>query len=571
VTIPVGSYYGYFDLVGLTSATPDTRLYYPAAVTVAANGDIFVADTSNYRVRKLSNGVLSTVAGNGATSANLGATALTTALEPRGVIVDGAGNLYVSSENGHVVYQITPAGAISIVAGTQNSAQFEDGAPGVGNLYSPHQVAMGADGSLYIADYNNHRVRKVPFSGGVFGAMITIAGGGATPPAAGVAATAADFGRISGVAVDPASNEVYFTDYDGHRVWKFSQADGLLVLIAGTGDNGFNGDNGDATLAQLYYPLQLNLHGTALYIADYYNHRVRKVTTNASPRPLVTVAGTTSAGFNGDGDLGILSRLYYPSGVATDASGDLLIADTYNHRIREVLASDSRIQTVIGNGSAGFSGDGLPGRGVTITASIAPGGPNHLPGTVGVNVAQSSWEFTSTPTSSTGPTFDFTVRQTSSVGSGMRMNSSTTFSLTPNTANVLSLPANLTIPNNGTSILGTATTIGSGITQIIAQASPTGIALGATSNITVTPVVTNVAPNSGGQGTTNVTITGRNLLGATGITTTATGVSAAINNVSANGQTMTATITVGQTATPGAKTLTINTPTGNVDFTFTVN
>ena len=116
-----------------------------------------------------------------------------------------------------------------------------------------------------------------------------------------------------------------------------------------------------------------------------------------------------------------------------------------------------------------------------------------------------------------------------------------------------------------------ANTIGAGITQIIAQASATGIALGATNNITVTPVATTVSPNTGTQGTTTVTITARNLLNATGITTSATGVSATITNVSANGQSMTATITVGSTATTGAKTLTINTPTGNPTFTFTVN
>src|SRR5439155_20882019 len=130
------------------------------------------------------------------------------------------------------------------------------------------------------------------------------------------------------------------------------QTTGLLTLIAGTGTGGYNGDQADATQAQLFYPYHLNFRNNALYIADQYNHRIRKVTTNTTPRMLVTVAGTTSAGFNGDGDPAIVLRLEYPFGVTSDNSGNLFIADTYNQRVREVLASNSTMQTVIGNGTA---------------------------------------------------------------------------------------------------------------------------------------------------------------------------------------------------------------------------
>src|SRR5439155_23919893 len=121
------------------------------------------------------------------------------------------------------------------------------------------------------------------------------------------------------------TDEVYFTEYYSHRVWKFSQTTGLLVLIAGTGTGGYNGDQADATQAQLYYPTHLHIRGNALYIADQYNHRIRKVITNTTPRPLMTVAGTTSAGYNGDGDPAIISRLYYPFGMTTDVNGNLFI------------------------------------------------------------------------------------------------------------------------------------------------------------------------------------------------------------------------------------------------------
>jgi hypothetical protein len=329
--------------------------------------------------------------------------------------------------------------------------------------------------------------------------------------------------------------------------------------------------------------------------------------------------------------------------MTTDTAGNLYIADHYNHRIRQVLAATQKIQTVIGNGTAGFAGDGLPGRGVTITATVAGGGPNYLPVTVGVNVEQSTWNLFSFPASTTGPTFSFGVRQTSAVGSSMRMNGSTTFSVTPNTANVVSVPATLTILNNGTvpqfsisaiarasnvvtatipagsglgvgqdvvvsgvsnstfngtftitsatattityaqtaadaastggSVTGSvAKTLGAGSTQIIAQASATGIALGASSNISVSTVFTAVNPSSSAVKNTAipVVITGRNLLNATGITGPS-GITATINSVSADGQTMNASITVGTSVPAGAQTLTILTPTGNVTFTFTVN
>jgi len=575
VTVPVNSTYAYFDLIGLTSFTPDTRVYYPTGVGVDPNGAVYVADYSNYRIRKLAGGVLSTIAGTGSSSPSLGSTALTTSLRPLGVTADSAGNVYATSDNGHVVYQITPAGGISVIAGTQNTAGSADGIPGTGRLNSPWQVTIGPDGSIYIADYNNHRVRKIPSTNPpaipLNGNMITIAGGGSTAPANGVLATNANLGNISGVTVDPVTNDVYFSEYDAYRVWKFSQSNGQLVLIAGTGTSGYNGDFADATQAQLNYPAHLSISSGSLFIADEYNHRIRRVTMAGSPRQILTVAGTTQAGFNGDGDLAIVERLYYPLGVATDSAGNIYIADQYNHRIREVLASNSTMQTIIGSGTAGYSGDGLPGRGVTITASIAPGGPTYLPITIGADVEQSSWVFSSYPTS-TNNDFNFTVRQTSPGSSSLRMNSATTFSLTPSSPNVVTLPANLTINNNATGVQGTATTIGAGITQIIAQASSTGIALGASSNITVTPFFSSVAPNNGPQNTTTpVTITGRNFLGTTAITTTATGVSVTGIVVSADGKTITANIVVGAGATAGAKTLTINTATGNPTFTFTVN
>jgi hypothetical protein len=311
-----------------------------------------------------------------------------------------------------------------------------------------------------------------------------------------------------------------------------------------------------------------------------------------------------------------------------------------------VLSATSKIQTVIGEGNAGFTGDGLPGRGATITASIAPetGAPNYLPVTVGADIEQSTWQFINTPSTTIGPALGFTVRQTSPVGTGMRMNSATQFSLTPLNVNVFSLPSMLTIPNNGTSVsppvylissiarfsnvvtvtlasaaglstgqivgisgvtdssfngvvtitgttattftyaqtgpnaassggtTSTAATIGSAtLQQIVAQASGTGIAQGASPDITVTPVFTSVLPTKGTHATTvPVTITGQNLLTATGITAPA-GITATITNITADGSTISASIMIGSGVAAGSYPLSVATPAGNANFMFTVN
>ena len=176
---------------------------------------------------------------------------------------------------------------------------------------------------------------------------------------------------------------MYFSDYDGHVVWKIAQGGptaGQLVQVAGTGTAGYNGDQADATQGQIYYPVNLTFAGNTVYITDYYNHRVRKVAAGAAPQALVTVAGTTSAGFNGDGDAAILSQLYYPFGVAVDGSGNIFIGDQYNQRIREVTASNQKIQTVAGNGTAGFAGDGGSGRAPRFAAVASEVRGDYEPG-----------------------------------------------------------------------------------------------------------------------------------------------------------------------------------------------
>src|SRR6185295_9583086 len=248
-------------------------------------------------------------------------------------------------------------------------------------------IAVGADGALYIADYGNARIRKV-----VGGVLSTIAGGGT---AGSTPARQATFSTLFGVAVDNVTNDVYFADYSTHKVYRVTQStdstNGTLEVVAGTGSTGFNGDQSDATQATLWNPYQIHIRGDYLYIADSSNDRVRRVNIRVSPRPIETIAGTTSGGFSGDEDAAVVSKLSYPASVFADAAGDVYISDRSNQRIRKVTASNGKITTLIGDGTSGFGGDGMGGRGVVIRAEVASGGPNYRASEAGVQVQQSRW------------------------------------------------------------------------------------------------------------------------------------------------------------------------------------
>jgi uncharacterized protein (TIGR03437 family) len=241
-----------------------------------------------------------------------------------------------------VNYNPPNAAVIRTLAG-QQLAGFEGENVSARNalLYRPAAVALDAAGNLFIADTGNHRVRKLT-SGGI---ITTVAGSGILGAGGdGGPATAASLNRPGGLAVDGGGN-LYIADTGNHRVRKVSAA-GVISTVAGTGQNAFGGDGGLGPNAQLSLPVSLALDSTGnLYIADYGNHRIRKLATSGI---LTTVAGS-GFGFAGDGGKATAARLSYPRGVLVDAAGNLLIADTGNHRVRQV-ASNGAISTIAGNG-----------------------------------------------------------------------------------------------------------------------------------------------------------------------------------------------------------------------------
>ena len=221
-------------------------------------------------------------------------------------------------------------------------------------LNSPISMAMDTNGNLFIVDAANHRIRKVTPAG----TISTIAGNGVTSdphicPEGGPATSCALY-YPEGVAVDAAGN-VFVSDTYNNQIRKVTG--GVITTVAGNGIPGFSGDDQLAVAAQLYYPRDLAFDGAGnLFIADTYNNRIRKVTPNGY---ITTIAGVGLYGFGGDGPA-TAAYLAQPFDVAVALqSGDLLIADPYNNRIRKVTPGGT-ISTIAGTGAAGSSGDGGP-------------------------------------------------------------------------------------------------------------------------------------------------------------------------------------------------------------------
>jgi len=326
------------------------QLFDPQGLAVDSAGNLYIADSRNNRVRKVSNGVITTVAGNGlpgfsgdngpATSAQLWG--------PAGVAVDSAGNLYIADKYNFRIRMVAN-GVISTVAGSAAPGFGGDNGPATSaQLTNPLSVAVDSAGSLYIADDFDASIRKV--SNGV---ITTVAGswvpgfGGDNGPA-----TSALLSQPRGLAVDSAGN-LYIADYGNQRVRKVSN--GVITTVAGNGTQGFSGDNGPAASAQLYYPNGVAVDSAGnLYIADTVNNRIRKVSGGI----ITTLAGNGGFSFFGDNGPATSALLFAPANVAVDPAGSLYIADSGNHLIRKV--SNGVITAVAGNGTQGFSGDTGP-------------------------------------------------------------------------------------------------------------------------------------------------------------------------------------------------------------------
>ena len=274
-----------------------------------------------------------------------------------GVAVDAAGNIYIADTTNNRIRLVTKSsGNITTVAGTGYAGFLGDDGPAVAaNLNDPTGIALDAAGNIYFADSVNNRIRMISKTDSK---ITTVAGNGNKGFSGdnGLAVNAQLYTPY-GVAVDTAGN-IYIADSLNHRVRMVTKSDSKITTLAGNGDTGYSGDKGLAAAAVLNYPVGVGLDSAGnIYIADTNNNRIRMISKSDGNLLITTVAGTGSNGNTGDGDLATSATLNGPKGVAFDKLGNMFIADTNNNKIRMVTKSDSKITTVAGIAVGGFSGD----------------------------------------------------------------------------------------------------------------------------------------------------------------------------------------------------------------------
>ena len=260
------------------------------------------------------------------------------------------------SRNDQSIRTLTDGQNIVTIAGTGYSGYNGDAIAATSAQVSQTLgITVDGKGDIYFAEVGNNRIRKVTVSTGM---ISTIAGTGAGGyNGDGILATSAQLNIPADVAVD-VSGDVYIADFFNSRIRKVTVSTGMITTIAGTGSDGYNGDGILATSAQLLYPqgIALDVSGD-VYIADRFNNRIRKVTVSTGM--ITTIAGTGSIGYNGDGIMATDAQLKFPAALDLDVSGNIYIADSDNDRIRKVTVSTGIITTVAGAGSRGYNGDGI--------------------------------------------------------------------------------------------------------------------------------------------------------------------------------------------------------------------
>jgi trimeric autotransporter adhesin len=328
----------------------------PLSVQVDAAGNVYFGSSSAvYKVSPA--GKMTTIAGGSwGFGGDEGPATGALLTYPSGLALDGAGNIYIADTNNCRVRKITPDGRIHTIAGNGTCATAGDrGLASSAELNYPSSVAVDSSGNIYVAE--QYRIRLIAAGTGI---ITSFAGGSGSFTADGIQATTAYIPSSLSLAVDRSGN-LYFTDYTSSRVRMIGASNGIVKTVAGTGTAGFGGDGGAPTSALLNYPIGVAVDSTGnIYIADQNNCRIRMVDTSGH---ITTVAGATH--YAGDQTLATGALLHYPQHAIKDPRGNLYISDMYNHAIRKVAPSGI-ITTIAGNGTCGYTGDQGPAVSATL-------------------------------------------------------------------------------------------------------------------------------------------------------------------------------------------------------------
>jgi sugar lactone lactonase YvrE len=345
---------GSAGVIGFANGTGSAAQFnYPGGVAVDSAGNVYVADTNNHTIRKItSSGAVTTLAGShGAAGSDDGTGSDARFNYPYGVTADSVGNIYVADTNNQTIRKITSAGVVTTLAGSPGVPGSADGTGSAAQFYQPNGVAVDSAGNLYVADTNNSTIRKITPAAVVttFAGSVNNAPGGAGSVDG--TGRAARFYNPEGVAVDSAGN-VYVADTYNHTIRQITSA-GVVTTLAGSPGVPGSAD-GTGSAAQFNYPFSVAVDSAGnVYVADNNNHTIRKITSGGV---VTTLAGSAGAiGFaNGTGSA---ARFNYPGGVAVDSAGNIYVADTYNHTIRQITSAGV-VTTLAGSHGAAGSADG---------------------------------------------------------------------------------------------------------------------------------------------------------------------------------------------------------------------
>lgn len=318
---------------GYANATGSAAMFYgPAGVAMDSSGNLYVADYFNNDIREITSaGVVSLFAGSStqvAGNAN-GTGSAATFTNPAGVAVDSSGNIYVADENNNEIRKITPAGVVSLFAGSPTMATgHADGTGSAATFFGPEGIAVDSSDNVWVADSSNNEIREISPSGQV----TTVAGSYLTSGHANGSGTSATFSMPTGITADSSGN-LYVADYGSNEIRKIDSTN-VVSLFAGSSTAAAGHADGTGSAATFTAPFGIAIDSAGnLYVTDANNEEVRMLTPNAL---VTTLAGSapTPGLTNGTGST---ARFFHPFGIVVDGSGNLYVGDNSNNEIRKLV------------------------------------------------------------------------------------------------------------------------------------------------------------------------------------------------------------------------------------------